>query len=398
VLPKLLDTLMRTAIEHAGATRGLLIVPWQDELRVEAEASAADETIIVRLHDGAAARAEMPQSIVRYVLRTGTSAIIDDTALANAFSADRYVERRRARAIACLPLLNQSRVTGAIYLENELAPQTFTATRLAVLKLISSQAAISIENTRLYVNIEEREERLRQAQADLAHVTRVTTLGELAASLAHEIKQPLTGASMNAGTCVRAITSAVPNLEIGRLAASRIGKDLKRATDIVARIESLFKKQPLPHASVALNDTIQEMLAILRSEATRHMVALRAELAPALPPVLGDRVQIQQVILNLIVNAIEATKESDGPREIKIGSRLDDAHVLVSVSDTGRGLPEQGARKIFDAFFTTKQAGTGMGLSISRSIIEAHGGRISAENNPERGATFVFTVPVLRGD
>jgi PAS domain S-box-containing protein len=522
VLPKLLDTLMRTALEHAGATRGLLIVPWQDELRVEAEASTTDETISVRLHDTELASAEMPESIVRYVMRTGTSAVIDDTAIDNAFSADRYVAQHRARAIACVPLLNQARVTGALYLENELAPQIFTATRLAVLKLISSQAANSIENTRLYANIEEREakirrlvdanvigifmwsldgsiheandaflsmlkydhqrpaarplrwselvpgewaarvqealielresgmvrpyeleflrhdgsrvpvlvgaaafegsdsdgvafvldlseqkraerqaedarERLRQSQADLAHVTRVTTLGELAASLAHEIKQPLTGASMNAGTCVRAITSEVPNLEIGRLAASRIGKDLKRATDIVARIESLFKKQPLPHAAVALNGTIQEMLAILRSEATRYMVALRAELTPELPPVMGDRVQLQQVILNLIVNAIEATKDSDGPREIKINSRLDDAHIRVSVSDTGKGLPEQGASRIFDAFFTTKQEGTGMGLSISRSIIEAHGGRIWAEKNPERGATFVFTVPVLRG-
>lgn len=523
VLPKLLDTLMRTAIEHAGATRGLLIVPWQDELRVEAEASAAAETVVVRLHDGELASAEMPDSIVRYVLRAGTSAIIDDTAFENPFSADHYVKRRRARAIACLPLLNQSRVTGALYLENELAPQTFTATRLAVLKLISSQAAISIENTRLYANIEEREgkirrlidanvigiffwnldgsireandaflsmlkcdredlaarplrwselvpdewnarvqqalielresgmvrpyeleyyrrdgsrapvlvgaaafqgsgsdgvafvldlseqkraerqaneagERLRQAQADLAHVTRVTTLGELAASLAHEIKQPLTGASMNAGTCVRAITSEVPNLEIGRLAASRIGKDLKRATDIVARIESLFKKQPIPHEPVALSATIQEMLAILRSEAIRYRVALRADLAPELPPVMADRVQIQQVILNLIVNAIEATKESEGPREIKITSQLDELHVLVSISDTGKGLPDQGASKIFDAFFTTKERGTGMGLSISRSIIEAHGGRISAKNNPERGARFEFTLPVAGRD
>lgn len=645
VFPKLLDILMRTAIEHAGATRGLLILPWREQMRVEAEATIADDAVVVRLREGEGSlSAELPESIVRYVMRTRTSAIIDDAVAPNPFSSDRYVKLGRARAVACLPLIEQSRVTGALYLENELAPQTFTVTRVAVLKLLASQAAISIENTRLYANVEEREakirrlvdaniigifiwdasgsisdandaflrmldrdrselgaqqlrwpdliapewqalvrgtvteleetgtvqpyelefarrdgrrvpvlvgvaafagsdsagvafvldlteqkraehrlrrseaylteaqrlthtgswsydvarqqlghvseqlrrlfgvdavtprrsltqfrqrihagdrarvlrtmisaiaaktdfevdfralapgesapkhihclghpvfdvsgelvefvgtvmdvterwradeqrERLRQAEADLAHVTRVTTMGELAASLAHEIKQPLMGALTNAALCRRLLEREFPDLEAVRKAASRLIRDVQRASDILVRIGSLFKKEALPHEPVDLNEIIEEMTVILRSEANRYSVSIRTELDPELPRIMADRVQLQQVVLNLFVNAIEAMKESEGPREITVTAQPRGEQVQVSVSDLGGGLPEHDATKIFDAFFTTKREGTGMGLSISRSIVAAHGGHLSARNNAERGATFELTLP-----
>jgi signal transduction histidine kinase len=186
----------------------------------------------------------------------------------------------------------------------------------------------------------------------------------------------------------------VPDLEAVSLAASRMARDVNRAADIVRRIESLFKKHALPHEPVELGELIQETIDILRSEANRYSVVIRTELDSQLPLVMADRVQVQQVILNLIVNAIEAMKESDGPRRIVVASRLRGQHVHVSVSDTGKGFSEHDATKIFDAFFTTKREGTGMGLSISGSIVESHGGRLSGHNNLDRGATFEFTLPL----
>jgi len=238
------------------------------------------------------------------------------------------------------------------------------------------------------------EEALRQAQADLAHVSRVTTMGELTASLAHEVNQPIAAAVTNANTCLRWLTRDQPDLEEARAAALRIVKDGTRAAEIISRIRLLFKKGTPQRELVDVNDIIREMIVLLRGEATRYSISIRTALATDLPVVMGDRVQLQQVMMNLIINSIEAMKSVDGNREVAIQSQQEkDGHILVSVSDTGVGLPSQESNQIFNAFFTTKPDGTGMGLSISRSIIESHGGRLWAAGNNPRGAYFHFTLP-----
>jgi PAS domain S-box-containing protein len=238
------------------------------------------------------------------------------------------------------------------------------------------------------------EEALRQAQADLAHVSRVTTMGELTASLAHEVNQPIAAAITNANTCIRWLAADTPNLEEARAAAMRIVKDGKRAAEIISRVRLLFKKGNPERELVDINEVIREMIVLLRSEATRDSISIWSELAEDLPQVMGDRVQLQQVLMNLIMNGIDAMKDVDGTRELMIKSqRAENEEVLVSVSDTGVGLPPQQADQVFDAFFTTKPHGTGMGLRISRSIVESHGGRLWAAHNSPHGASFCFTLP-----
>src|ERR1700676_3865505 len=237
------------------------------------------------------------------------------------------------------------------------------------------------------------EEALRQAQADLAYMSRVTTMGELTASLAHEIRQPISAAVTNAKTCLRWLGRDEPNVAEACEAASRIVKDVTRAADIIGRISSLFKKGALQRELVDVNELIQEMIVLLRSEANRYSISIRTELAEGLPKVMADRVQLQQVLMNLMLNAIDAMKETSGGSELAIKSETDDGQLLISVSDTGVGLLSEQGDQIFKAFFTTKDNGTGMGLPISRSIIESHGGRLWGASNSGRGATFQFTLP-----
>jgi len=238
------------------------------------------------------------------------------------------------------------------------------------------------------------EEALRQAQVDLAHVSRMTTMGELTASLAHEVNQPIAAAVTDAKTCLRWLTRDQPDLEEAREAASRMVRDVTRAADIISRVRLLFKKVGPQRELVDVNEVVQEMIVLLRGEATRYAISIRTELASDLPPVMGDRVQLQQVLMNLLVNSMDAMKDLDTMRELIINSQpARNEQVMVSVSDTGVGLPPQQAEHIFNAFFTTKPYGTGMGLRISRSIIESHGGRLWAANNSPRGASFYFTLP-----
>ena len=238
------------------------------------------------------------------------------------------------------------------------------------------------------------EDALRQAQSDLAHVSRVTTMGELTASLAHEVNQPIAAAVTDANTCLRWLNRDHPDVEEARQAASRVVKDATRAAEIVSRTRLLFKKGTPQWELVDINAIIREMVALMRSEVTRHSISVRTELAD-IPRVTGDRVQLQQVVMNLMINAIDAMKDGDGTRELAVKSqRAENQQLLVSISDTGVGLPPLQADQIFNAFFTTKPHGTGMGLRISRSIIESHGGRLWAADNFPRGASFHLTLPV----
>ncbi|MCU1255037.1 MAG: hypothetical protein JWM83_1336 [Candidatus Angelobacter sp.] len=241
---------------------------------------------------------------------------------------------------------------------------------------------------------EEEREKLRQAQADLAHISRVNTMGELTASLAHEVNQPIAAAVTDASTCLRWLVGATPNIEEAREAAMRTVKDGKRAAEIVSRIRLLFTKGSSQRELVDVNEVIREMNLLLRSELTRYSISVRTDLAANLPQIMGDRVQLQQVLMNLMINGIDAMKDVNGTRELAIKSHQGTEHLMVSVNDTGLGLPHEQANQIFDAFFTTKAHGTGMGLSVSRSIVESHGGRLWAASNSGRGTTFHFTLPI----
>ena len=238
------------------------------------------------------------------------------------------------------------------------------------------------------------EDALRQAQGDIARMNRVTTMGELAASLAHEVSQPISGALTNGNVCLRKLRNDKGNLDEVRVAVTRIVRDAQRAADIIDRIRLQFQKTSPEQENLDVNEIIREIIALLRGEAVRYNISVRSELAADLPQIVGDRVQLQQVAMNLFVNSIEAMKDVDGVRDMVIQSqRAENQQILVSVKDTGIGLPPQIAEQIFDPFFTTKPHGTGMGLRISRSIIESHGGRLWAVSSPGHGATFHLSLP-----
>jgi PAS domain S-box-containing protein len=513
VLEKLLDTLMRTALAQAGAERVLLILARGAAQRIAAEATTSGDTVTVNLRDEAVAETVLPESVLHYVLRTRESVILDDAAAQSPFAADPYIRQRQARSVLCLPLLNQAKLIGVLYLENNLAPRVFAPVRLAVLKLLASQAAISLENTRLYRDLAEREAKIRRLveaniigififdfegriveandaflqmvgydrddlvaghvrwtdltppewrdryaqaatelkstgtvqpyereyfrkdgsrvpaligsaaldeqrdqgvafvldlterkraeeslhkmQIELAHANRVATMGQLTASIAHEVNQPITAAVLNAEAGLRWLGAQPPNLEEVRGSLGLVVEAGTRAGNVIGGIRALVKKAPPRQACLDLNEAIREVITLTRGEAAKTGVSVRTDLADGLPLIYGDRVQLQQVVLNLIINAIEAMSGvTETPRALLICTQKAEPNgVLVEVRDSGPGLAPATIERLFDAFHTTKPGGLGLGLSICRSIIEAHGGRLWAKANVPRGAIFEFSLP-----
>ena len=645
VLEKLIDNLMRAAIEHAGAQRGILILAQGNELVVEADASTDANDVTVWQPHVSVNAAMLPESIVRYVMRTRHDVILDDATAENPFSTDAYIVQHHARSILCFPLTHQAKLIGLIYLENNLVPRVFTPARITVLRLLASRAAISLDNARLYKDIREREakirrlveaniigiviwdldgriidandaflrmvqyerkdlqaglrwfemtppewqeahsryeaeelkatgmmqarekeffrkdgsrvsvligaacfegqsnqgvayildlterkraeealrrseayladaqsvthtgscaidgtsretvywsdemyrifgfdsqhgapqwdqflqrihpedrerlmlandrtfrakvncdvefrivkpdgtvryihgighpvlnpagelvqvlgtmvditerkraeEALRQVQADLAHVSRVATLGELTASIAHEVNQPL-GAIVNYGNAsLRLLGSGLENLEEVKLAIAKIIEDANRASAIIAHARALSKKSPPEKATLNIRELIDEVMALTRQELDARLIIVHVQYAENLPSVVGDRIQIQQVLLNLVMNGIEAMSAMAAKdRTLTVRACLhevdDQRGVLVRIQDAGVGLQMDQSR-LFEAFYTTKPNGLGMGLAISRSIVEAHGGKLWAEPNDGPGAAFCFVLPV----
>ncbi|TCU64033.1 PAS domain S-box-containing protein [Bradyrhizobium sp. R2.2-H] len=637
VLEKLVDALMRTAIEHAGAGRGLLILAVDDGYRIEAEVTTSNNMVTVGQRRASVTAADLPESILNYVIRTKESILLHDAAAANPFSVDKYIHRHHPRSILCLPLLKPGRLAGVLYLENNLAAHVFTPDRVTVLKVLASQAAISLENSRLYDDLADREakirrlvdaniigiliadregriieandaflrivgydredlvwgqlhrtgltppewreidkraweelnstgrlqpfeqdyvrkdgsrvpvligaalfkeggdqglafvldlterkrveealsqaqrlsrtgnwiynatmmrylywsdesyriwgfdplqglpsrqgmwerihpedrdrvwravqeavdqkrdlmaefrlllpdgtikwvegtsyhvfspggtlaevitttvdvterrraqdehEKLRQLELDFTHMNRVSMMGELAASLSHEILHPIATARNNARAGMRFLEMNPPNLDETKEALACVVRDTDRAKDIVGRMRAHIKKAPLRKERFDLNSAINEVILLAHSVIRRNGVSVQTRLADGLLPAMGDCVQLQQVLLNLILNAAEAMGSAEkGPRELLISAEEDQTGVLVAVRDSGPGINTEHLDRVFDAFYTTKSGGTGMGLSICRSIIEAHGGKLWAEANEPRGAAFQFNLP-----
>jgi C4-dicarboxylate-specific signal transduction histidine kinase len=242
---------------------------------------------------------------------------------------------------------------------------------------------------------EKAQQALMKTQAELAELSRFLTMAELTASIAHEVNQPLTAVAVYGRACLEWLSASPPNLAEARRAAEIVIQDGTRAGTIINRIRALFKRQPVAQDWLNLNEIIAESIGFTREEAIRHRIAIRTELARDLPDIKGDRVQLEQVVLNLVINAIDALREASNPREVLITSRREGAaEVLVSVEDSGIGVSPESSGRIFDPFFTTKSHGIGMGLSISRSIVESHGGRLWAESRLPDGAIFRFTIRI----
>jgi len=294
-----------------------------------------------------------------------------------------------------LPLMSDGATFGALTLYDQ-QPNAFNERTVEQFTELADNLAYGVIALRTRAERSRAEHALREAQAELAHVTRVMTMGELAASIAHEINQPLAAVVTNANACLRWLTGPIPNLDEGRAAVARIARDGNRASDVIGRIRALVKKSATEQAHLDINEVIQEVLGLIQTEIRKNEVVLRRKLAPDLPRILGDRVQLQQVILNLMMNGIEAMSAvTDRSRDLLIRScRYESDKVLIAVQDSGTGLETESLDHLFTAFFTTKPKGMGMGLAISRSIIEAHGGKLWASPNDGPGATFQFTLHV----
>jgi predicted ATPase/C4-dicarboxylate-specific signal transduction histidine kinase len=395
VLEKLIDTLMHLATEHAGAERGVLLLARSNELRQAAEAITGGNSIVVRRLDERAA--ELPDTIIQYVVRAREAVILDDASLHPTHSTDRFVIGRGTKSVMCLPLVNESKIVGVLYLENNLASGVFTSDRILVLKLLASQAAISLKNAYLYDDLARAEEARDKTRSELAHVNRVASLGALSASIAHEIKQPLASIVTNGETGLRWLLRDEPNLAKVEVLMKRVVDDARRAAGIIDRIRNMASRGSIKKSVFALGDVVSESAAFLEHEFEDNGVLVFLDLAPDLPTVFGDRTQLQQVIVNLAMNAVQAMiKSGVTNRSLAIRTgKIDVGTVYCIVEDSGPGIDVAHLPRLFDSFFTTKETGMGLGLPITQSIIETHNGHIRADNESSLGgARFAFELPV----
>lgn len=514
VFARLVERLMTITLQNAGADRGLLLLPQGGEYRVEAEALMSGVDTVLRRVPTMNPR--LPETMVRYVNRTRQTVILEDATQPNLFSEDQYLSGERPRSVLCLPLARQGTLSGLLYLENSLTSHAFTPARTAVLELLASQAAISLENTRLYGDLQEREgkirrlfdanivgtgiwdlqgrmidandafldmvgyrradlplnwkemtppqwgnvdadviaqlkatgtvqpyekeflhkngtpvpvligaatfegaqdtgvsfildlterkkaeraardseRRYREIEVGLAHANRLATVGHMSASIVHEVRQPIAAAVTDAQAALRWLRTDPLQIDEVQQALRRIVEGGLRAAEVVGRIRALVRKTPTRMDWLEINAAILEVIALTHGEVLKADVSVRTQLDQALPAVRGDRVQLQQVILNLMMNSVEAMSGAgDGSRELIIRTAKSESEVLIALQDSGPGFAAGSFGQIFEAFYTTKPHGLGIGLSICRSIVETHGGRLWASANERRGATVQFTLP-----
>nr|WP_291706338.1 ATP-binding sensor histidine kinase [Bradyrhizobium sp.] len=524
-LPGLIQTLMKIALQNAGADRGLLILSRDNDFRIQAQGQSRGDEFAVVMCEAPISGPDCPESLLRYVIRTQETVILDDASRPDSLCDEDYLHRRHPRSILCLPLMKQGKLIGLLYFENTLTTHAFTPDRIAVLELLAAQAAISLENTLLYRDLWEREARIRrlvdsniigilfwnahgdisyandaflsmtgytrqelvsgaigwkdmtpadhrvddaqrvdqlrssgqvpprekeffrkdgsrvpvligsallagsseqsisfvldlterkraeaeareserryqEKQLELAHANRVATMGQLTASIAHEVSQPISAVAMNASAALRWLDRKPPDVEKAQFSLEQIVQDANRSSDVIRRMRELFKKAPPRKERLDLNEVIREVIVFSASEALKNAISVQTQLAEGLSPIDGDRVQLQQVLLNLVVNAIQAMSTvADGARDLLITTAPAEANsVLVRVTDSGPGLDAKTLEHVFDPYYTTKPEGMGMGLAICRSIIDAHNGRLWASANQPRGAVFQFTLPANPAD
>jgi len=395
---RLVEGLLSMAVRTAGAEHAVLLLPRDGDMLVAAYAIARDGRVDLRPGREGDRSAVFCAGVVRQVITTGTPVALDDAASVGPFVDEPYVVAHRCRSLACIPLTRRGQLEGVLYLENNLAPCVFAARRFVAMTFIASQAAGALENARLYAGMKKAhvaEQALHEAREALGHLARVATLGELTASIAHEVNQPLTAIRVNAATCVRWLQAS--QTEEAVAAAVRVGRDAQHAMEVIERLRSLFRKQGAERGELDLNEAVAEVVALTRSEMTRHSILAEVRLAAEGPRVLGNRVQIQQVVMNFVLNAIQALQEvQDRPRRLAVATTLTgDGRVQTSVCDSGVGVPEEHVGALFRPFFSTKREGTGVGLSISRSIVASHQGEVWHAPNDGPGATFGFDLPSL---
>ncbi|HEY7635958.1 MAG TPA: PAS domain-containing protein [Gemmatimonadales bacterium] len=377
-LAEILRGCLEAIVRHLDAAFARIWLLNKDESVLELQAS---EGMYTRL-DGSYSRIPVGDLKVGWIAREKKPHFTNDVMNDPRVHDKGWARRNGMVAFAGYPLLVEDRLIGVAAMFSR---SPLTESVLDTLALVADTLAQGIERKRA-------EEALTRSRSELAHMARVTTLSALTASIAHEVNQPIAAVTASASACLRWLNRDEPEIQRAREAAKRIEEDGHRAAEIVAHLKSFYKKDVSPQRElVSVNHLVDEMLVLLRSEAQRHAVVVRTELAADLPSVSGDRVQLQQVLMNLMLNGMEAMSEEGG--DLTIGTRLQPGEVMVSVRDTGVGIPESQAEHIFSEFVTTKPGGTGMGLAISRTIVEAHGGRLWAAAKPERGATFHFTLP-----
>jgi signal transduction histidine kinase len=503
---------MKSSLQHAVADRGVLVLLGA-EPRVRAVARASDGALQIALQDRVPDSQDLPASVLHFVLRTREKVLINDGTPPQTFASDSYFLDRTLRSLLCLPIVVRGRAVGALYLENSLTSRSFAASGLWLLDLLSAQAAISLENARLYASIRQAkaymshaesvgrtgsfswkpstgehfwsdelyrifeiegevsldvqrerihpddralferallaptlvgegpleirllmpdgslkqlsvvatllpteaggapeyvgtvrdvteakrtEEALQRSRAALTDMTRIASLGEMAAAIAHEVNQPLAAIRLNSSACVRWLAEKQLNIEEARAAALRSARDAERAAAVIQRLRALFGKTGGPRELIDLNEAITEVVALVRSQLRASAATLQLDLTPELPRPKADRVQLQQVLMNLLLNAADAMEGVDErPRRILVRSLASAQALEVEVCDNGTGVPKDIIDRVFDPFYTTKPRGMGIGLSVSRTIVESHGGVLAVRaNEGGAGATFSFSLPV----
>jgi PAS domain S-box-containing protein len=511
VLPRLLTKMMHVVIENAGATRGCLILKKEEQWVIEAAGDVDKTEVEVLQSVDVEAQENVSTGIVNYVARSEKILLLHDAVNEGEFTNDPAILSRRTRSVLCFPLINQEKVSGILYLENNLAIGAFTSERVELLQLLSSQMAMALDNARLYSDLEASEARFRslvenanetivvaqdetvkygnpqvskltgytpeelgsrdfvelihpedreivlgeyktrlsgerpassysirvitkdgqekhvlvssalidwegkpatltmltditdrkraeeqmnQLRSELIHTARTSTMGEMTAALAHELNHPLGSILNNAYAARRFLEQDDPDLDEIRDIINDIISEDRRANEVMQKVRNLMKKTEVGLAPVKINSIIEEVLKLTHSELIIENVSLSKQLEKDLPQVTGERIQLQQVFINLIMNAVDAMKESK-TKELHVSTARHDAdNVVVCIRDTGAGFTDEEQGKLFKPFFTTKEEGMGMGLSVTKTIIKSHGGEIWAENNEEAGASFLITLPV----